>query len=206
MAGMSRYAPTDAPIPVTPPVRSRSVWQAFWRMERWKKLVLTIALLVGVIGAAGSIVGATRPAPAPSVQAQQTIEDLKVPAGSQLTDTQQARLDQAKQTVSNYGHWFYDKTAPVLWRVGFSFAVAFVLGIAARSFVKSIAFFVAGVLVIATALAYFKVLDLGQFRDNLTNSTGWAADQMKGLKDLAVKTIGFSLTGVVGFVLGFLKK
>ena len=204
---MSRPAPTSTPLP--PPVRpgfaARS-WRQFWRLSGWTKTVVLVAVVASVVGLAGVVVGATQPDPPQKIEAQQTVRQMQVPSGMSLTAQQQATLDDAKQRVSQAGHWFYDKTAPTLWRVGIGFVVFFVLGFMARTFVKTVAFFAAAILCIATAAAYFGYVDLGHFRANLTSWTGWAMDQMNGLKDLIVKSVGISLSGVVGFVIGFLRK
>lgn len=182
------------------------VMRAWSRMSGWKKLLVILSIAITIVGATGSIIGATRPDPPAVVQNQQTIEELQKPAGQSLTPEQQVKLDQAKERVSELSHWFYDKTAPHLWRMGLSFFVCFVIGFMARTFVKSVAFFFAGILVLATAASYFGFLDLGKFRENLTGSTGWAMDQLKGLTDLVATFFGASATGTIGFFVGFLKR
>lgn len=205
---MSRPAPLPTTVPALRPSVPARLWRHFWALSGWTKLILVIALTMGVVGVAGVVVGATQPTPPAKVEAQTKVDTLRAQgfAGNSLTTDQQQTLDTAKQQVSQAGHWFYDKTAPTLWRVGIGFVVFFVVGFMARSFLKSVAFFAAGILFIATAAAYFGFIDLGHFRDNLTSSTGWAMDQLNGFKDLLVKSVGISLSGVVGFVVGFLRK
>ena len=192
-------------VVVRPGVASR-VARNFWRLSWGTKLVLTLALLGGLAGVAGSVAGSVRPEPPAKVQAQATVEELQVPAGQSLTPQQQVQLDDAKQQVTTYAHWFYDKTAPTLWRVGLGFVMAFILGYMARTFVKTVAFFAAAVLCLATAAAYFGFIDLAQYRNSFTSSTGWAMDQANGFKDLLMKSASASLSGVIGFVVGFLRK
>lgn len=197
--------PTETVVVVRRSLPSR-IARNFWRLSWGTKLVLTLALLAGIVGVVGSVAGAVRPEPPAQAQAQTTVEQLQVPAGQSLTTQQQVKLDEAKAQVSEYAHWFYDKTAPTLWRVGLGFVMAFILGYIARTFVKTVAFFAAAVLCLATAAAYFGFVDLAQYRNSFTQSTGWAMDQANGFKDLLMKSASASLSGVIGFVVGFLRK
>lgn len=206
MSRPTAAAPETETVVVRRPGMVARLAREFGRTSWVTKLIVVVALLAGIAGVAGSIAGAVRPDPPAAVQARATVEELQVPAGQSLTPQQQVKLDEAKAQVSEYAHWFYDKTAPTMWRVGLGFVIAFILGLMARTFVKTVAFFAAAILCVATAAAYFGFIDLAQYRNSFTNSAGWAMDQANGFKDLIMKSASASLSGVIGFVVGFLRK
>ena len=204
--------PTPA-LPVAMPVKRSLTRRAlglfhqhYWRLAWWKKLLLVLAVVLGVVGATGSVGGFFRPDPPEMKQAQATVESLAVPAGVALTPQQQVQIDQAKAKVDEFRHWFYDKTAPHLWRMGLGFFVMFVIGYAFRQFVKTMAVIAALLLAAVGVAAYLGAFELGHFRQNLTHSTGWAMDQVAGLKDLILKFAAASLSGTAGFVIGFMRR
>ena len=194
-------------VPVTPLRRRAIVGTAayhFWRLAWWKKALLIFALLIGVVGVVGAVAGAVRGTPPEVRTSQAKVEDLqKAGPRSSLTAEQQTELKTAEDNVNAYRHWFYDKTAPQLWRIGLGFFVAFVLGFAARQFVKTMAT-LAALLVVGVGVAiYFGYLDSGGVRANVTTGTGWVMDRLGSMKETVLSFIGASLSGTVGFVIGF---
>lgn len=209
--------PPDPKIPVAEPVSTKptltrraagSMKKHYSTLSGWRKLMLIFSFCLAILGTTGSIVGYVRGRSPERVEAQATIEQVRSQAipGAALTAEQQARLDQATEKMKAAGHWFYEKTAPHLARIGFGFFVAFILGYAFRQFIKTMASLAAIVLVLAGVAAYFGYIDLGKFRDNLTASTGWVSEQLTGAKDVILKFIGASLSGTFGFVIGFLRR
>jgi uncharacterized membrane protein (Fun14 family) len=203
--------PVARPINPNPTITRRAAGTArkhYSTLSGWKKLLLVLSFVIAIVGTVGTVVGYVRGRSPERVKAQQTVEQIRssVPPGASLTPDQQARLDQATTQVRAAGHWFYEKTAPHLARIGFGFFIAFILGYAFRQFIKTMATLAAIVLVGAAVAAYLGYLDLSQFRGNLTASTGWVSDQLTGAKDVLLKFIGASLSGTVGFILGFMRK
>lgn len=203
--------PIAQPVDTRPPLTKRAAGTArrhYSTLSGWKKLLLVLSFVIAILGTVGTVIGYVRGRSPERVQAQQTVEQIRsnVAPGASLTPEQQARLDQATQQMRAAGHWFYEKTAPHLARIGFGFFIAFILGYAFRQFIKTMGILAAVVLVAAGVAAYLGYLDLSRFRDNLTASTGWVSDQLTGAKDVILKFIGASLSGTVGFIIGFTRK
>ena len=177
-------------------------------LSAWKKLLLTVSMLLAVVGGGGSLFGLLQSKPPEAVAAQATIESIKSsrPGLQNLTAEQQVSLERAKAQVSAAGHWFYEKTAPHLAKIGIGFAVAFVLGYLFRQFVKTMASLAAIALVGAGVAAYFGWIDFGNFRENLSSSTTWVSNQMEGVKNLVMSLLGAGISGTAGFVIGFMRK
>jgi uncharacterized membrane protein (Fun14 family) len=203
--------PVAQPVETKPSLGRRSAGTArkhYATLSGWKKLLLVLSILIAVLGTLGTVIGYVRGRSPERAEAQQTVEQIRssVPPGASLTPQQQERLDQATQQMRAAGHWFYEKTAPHLARIGFGFFIAFILGYMFRQFIKTMAMLAAVVLVGAGVAAYLGYLDLSHFRDNLTASTGWVGDQLAGAKDMVLKFIGASLSGTIGFIIGFTRK
>ena len=167
-----------------------------------------LSFVLAVLGTVGTVIGYVRGRSPERVQAQQTVESIRsnVAPGASLTSEQQAQLDRATETVKAAGHWFYEKTAPHLAKIGFGFVTGFVLGFMFRQFLKTMAILAAIVLAGGSIAAYFGYLDLSHLRDNVTQSTGWVTDQLAGAKELILSFIGASMSGTIGFVIGFMRK
>lgn len=207
----SPSVPVAEPVNLNPTLKRRAadnVKKQYSSLPSWKKRLLIVSFLVALVGAIGTVIGFFQSKPPEQVQAQATVESLRTDAasGANLTPEQQAKLDQATAQVKAAGHWFYQKTAPHLAKIGFGFVIGFILGFAFRQFIKTMAVLAAIALVAGAAAAYFGYLDLGVFRSNLTASTGWVSDQLTGAKDIILKFIGASLSGTVGFVIGFMRR
>jgi uncharacterized membrane protein (Fun14 family) len=213
---MSQPAP-DPKIPIAEPVNTKpsmsrrtagTARSHFSRLSGWKKFLLLLSILIAILGTVGTVIGYVRGRSPQRAEAQQTVEQIRssVPPGASLTPDQQARLDQATDQMRAAGHWFYEKTAPHLARIGFGFFIAFILGYAFRQFIKTMAVLAAIVIVAAGVAAYLGYIDLSHLRDDLTASTGWVGDQLTGAKDLILKFIATSLSGTIGFIVGFTRK
>jgi uncharacterized membrane protein (Fun14 family) len=194
-----------------PPPRSRrlagTATRRFWELELWKKLLLVLAILLAVVGIVGAVTGTVRGKPPEVVAAQTKVEDLHTTAArSSLTGEQQTELREAESRVETARHWFYDKTAPQLWRIGLGFFIAFVLGFMARQFLGTMAILAAIVLVGVGVALYFGALDSGGVKANVTTGTGWLMDRLDSMKETLLKFVSASLSGTAGFVIGFLRK
>ncbi len=203
--------PVAEPVNLTPSLSRRAagnVKQHYATLSGWKKLLLMLSFLAAMVGTFGTLVGVVRGQSEERVKAQATVESIRssLAPGASLTPDQQARLDQATTQMKSAGHWFYEKTAPHLAKIGFGFFVAFILGYAFRQFIKTMASLAAIAVALGGVAAYFGWIDFSHFRENLTASTGWVSDQLTGAKDVIIKFIGASLSGTVGFVIGFMRR
>ena len=179
----------------------------YFGLSGWKKLLLMLAMTLAFVGSSGTIWGLIRGQPEEVAKAQATIESIKSTAsGANLTPEQNAQLDRAKEKVKAAGHWFYEKTAPQLAKVGFGFFVAFVLGYAFRQFIKTMAMLTALALALGGVAAYFGWIDFSAFRENLSTGTNWVTNQFDGAKQFAMRFIGAGMSGTIGFVVGFLRR
>lgn len=191
-------------LPLRRPGVVRRAGGHFWHLARWKKVLLILAVLMAVAGVSGSVAGVVRGKPAEVKQAQAKVEDLNLTSRrSALTAEQTEQLQAAKEKVNAAKHWFYDQTAPQLWRIGLGFFVAFVLGFMARQFLKTVATLLAIVVVVAGVAIYFGWLDSGGVQSNLKTGTGWVMERLDSMKATLLRFAGASLSGTAGFVVGF---
>jgi uncharacterized membrane protein (Fun14 family) len=209
-------APASTSIPTAQPVslkpskarRAASAVRAHYKgLAGWKRMLVVLAFVASVVGVVGTVGGVVRAEPAEKKAAVTTIEGIRGTAkSSNLTPEQKATLEQAQAKVSELSHWFYDQTAPQLSKMGLGFIVAFVLGIAFRQFVKTMATVTALVLAMAGVAGYFGWVDFSSVKNYVTDGTGWAMEQMGGVKDTVLKLAGASLSGTVGFFIGFMRR
>lgn len=188
-----------------------SVGRSYKTLPLWKKLLLVVVALLIVVGVVGSIVGTMQPSTPEQNIAAANVESIRIETGrSSLTAEQREQLDQqlddAKTKLRAAGHWFYDKTAPNLWRWGLAFFAGFVLGFAFRQFIKTMAILAAVVIVAAGIAAYLGYIDVGALKTNVTSGTGWFMDRVGAIKDVVIASAGASLIGTAGFVIGFMRK
>lgn len=212
----SSHASPAAPIPTALPANAKpsktrraaaAVRSHYKGLAGWKRALVILAFVASVVGVVGTVGGYVRTAPPEREAAMTTIEGLRGQArSSNLTPEQQATLEQAQAKVSQLGHWFYDKAAPQLSKMGLGFMVAFVLGIAFRHFVKTMGILAALVLVLGGVAGYFGWVDLATVKSNVAHGTGWAMDHLGGLKETVLKFMGASLSGTVGFIIGFMRR
>lgn len=203
--------PTDlnAPSPQSKTVGRRAAsttGRHFAELAGWKKLLLVLAIAMSVAGFAGTLTGAIKGKPPEVQQAQVRVEELSsVGQHSSLTAEQTQQLEQVKAKVDDAKHWFYDQTAPQLWRIGLGFFVAFVAGFAARQFVKTMASLAAIAVVLAGVAIYMGWIDATTAKSNLATGTGWVMDRIDTFKEAVLKFAGASLSGTAGFAIGFMR-
>jgi uncharacterized membrane protein (Fun14 family) len=180
--------------------------QHFFALAGWKKALLVLAIILAIAGFAGSLTGAVKGKPPEAREAQVRVEELSaVGRHSSLTAEQTQQLESAKAKVNDVKHWFYDQTAPQLWRIGLGFFIAFVLGFAARQFVKTMATLAAIAVVLAGVAVYFGWIDVGNAKASLASGTGWVMERADTVKEAVLKFAGASLSGTAGFVIGFMR-
>ncbi|MGC4076060.1 MAG: hypothetical protein QM702_03320 [Rubrivivax sp.] len=155
--------------------------------------------------------GYFQPDPEAKVQAKAKVEDLVGQSNQRSLTAEQKQqinqqISQAADQVRSAGHWFYDKTAPFLWRIGLGFAIAFVLGYMARQFVKTVAVLAALVLVLAGVAIYFGKLDGSTIGADLRSGAGWVAERSTWIKDQLVAVATASVSGTLGFIVGFTRQ
>ena len=178
----------------------------FFALAGWKKALLVLAIVLGIAGIAGSVAGAVKGKPPEVRQAQVRVEELSaVGRRSSLTAEQTQQLESAKTKVNEVKHWFYDQTAPQLWRIGLGFFIAFVLGFMARQFLKTMVSLAAIVLVAAGVAIYLGWIDVGNAKASLASGTGWVMERADTFKEAVLKFAGASLSGTAGFVIGFMR-
>lgn len=200
------------PLPVAEPVvvmretRGSRVRRQFYALAGWKKALLVLALVMTIAGVIGSMTSVVKGKPPEVKQAQVKVEELNVVGQrSSLTPEQARQLESAKAKVDSVKHWFYDQTAPQLWRIGLGFFIAFVLGFMARQFLKTMAMLAALLVVLVGVAIYFGKLESGSVKSDLATGTGWVMERLDSMKSVLLKFAGTSLSGTAGFVIGFLR-
>jgi uncharacterized membrane protein (Fun14 family) len=175
------------------------------RIAPWQILLLSIAF---AMTAAGAIVatlpsgaGVDSPAPAPRGA---NIEDLRQGEGANFTREQ---VESAARDAGQAAQRWWERAAPHVWRVGLAFFVAFVAGFAFRNFVKTAAMVAGGVLVLVVALTYFQIVDFQPaVQQGLARSQSAFTDLADYLQKTTVERLPATVTGVLGFVAGFVRR
>jgi len=178
------------------------VKQLVQEQPRWKKAVLTIAILLGVVGAAWQAKVAFIDKP-PAPETRGSGSDL--PGGvSSLSRSSGSRTGEPETREPTVG----EKVSPWMTKVGISFAAGLVLGIVFRTFVKTmllLSILAVGGLI---ALSYLNVLniDLTAAQEQAQSASTWMTDQATRLKDSIMARLPTASTSTIGFVLGFKRK
>ena len=103
---------------------------------------------------------------------------------------------------------FTDRAATWLTAGGLSLFAGIVLGVMARSFVKTAAAVAAFLVIGGVVLSYFRVLpvDFAMMKSNYDSVSPWLTDHLGGLKDFVIAHLPSTSAATVGFFLGFLRK
>ena len=101
-----------------------------------------------------------------------------------------------------------DTAATWLTAGGLSLFAGIVLGVMARSFVKTAAAVAAFLLIGTVVLSYFQVLpvDFATMKANYDSVSPWLTDHLGGLKNFVIAHLPSTTAATVGFLLGFLRK
>lgn len=169
----------------------------------WKKLLLMVSLLVTLAGAVlwglSAMQDGTQPTTAPSAG-----DWSKVPIGqSFLPSTSQISEAAAEQIEDWRAAW-----GPGLVRFGISFAVGFMGGFAFRQFLKTLAILLAVGVVALIGLSLTNVIDidLSEAGTKYEGTLSWLGEQATRVKDAAISRVPATIAGVLGFVVGFLRR
>lgn len=210
MARMPNEAPApDSSKPQSPEGTSRA-WRALpealrgaWRrLSRLQKRLLWLALLAAVVGGIGVMLGGDGLDGGSALR----IEDLRSASGApggQAEFTEQ----EAREAFEKSRHWFFDRVAPHLWRMGASFFVAFVLGFMLRQFIKAMAITFGTAIALVTLADWLGWVDwLPKIKQGLTDSSTWIRQTVEGYSELIKARLPAGMTAAVGFFFGFLRR
>jgi uncharacterized membrane protein (Fun14 family) len=169
----------------------------------WKKLLLTVSLLVtlggGVLWGLSAMEAKTQPTTAPS-----NGDWSRVPVGrSFLPSTAEISTAAAEQIEDWRAQW-----GPGLVRFGISFAVGFMAGFAFRQFLKTLAILLAVGVVALIGLSLTNVIniDLSEASTKYEGTLSWLGEQATRVKDTVISRVPATVAGVLGFVVGFLRR
>ncbi len=177
----------------------RGAWR---RLSTLQRRLLGLALLAAIVGGVGVLFGGGSFDAASSVR----IEDIRSASGApggQAELTEQ----QAREAIEQSRHWFFDRVAPHLWRMGASFFVAFVIGFMLRQFIKAMAITFGTAIALVTLADWLGWVDwLPKIKQGLTDSSTWIRQTVEGYSELIKARLPAGMTAAAGFFLGFLRR
>ncbi len=197
------------------PLQYRSpVVRTLGTMPSWKRKLLGVSLIIGLIGiggeAASALLGHSNPPPAAPAPAAQTSHSI-LPQGSSGFVTGQpspADTSPAAPAPQNQNPGLTEKVTPWMTKFGLSFFVGIVAGVIFRTFIKlavGITVLIAGLFL---ALSYFHILniDMTTVKTEYASAAAWLTDQASRLKDVIFHALPSSTTAAAGFLAGFKKR
>lgn len=201
--------PPDSRSPQSPEGTSRA-WRALpgavrgaWRrLSRMQRRLLWIALLAAVVGGVGVLLGGG----GFDGGSPMRIEDLRSASGAPGGQAEFTER-QAREVLESSRHWFFDRVAPHLWRMGASFFVAFVLGFMLRQFIKAMAITFGAAIALVTLADWLGWVDwLPKIKQGLTDSSTWIRQTVEEYSELIKSRLPAGMTAAVGFFFGFLRR
>jgi uncharacterized membrane protein (Fun14 family) len=180
------------------------LFKTFNRLSGWKRMLLMLAALAAGLGGFGAVAGKLQDRPQDYVDATRIIESLT--AKSSLTaDDKDSLRDAEKRQAQHTGFWF-DSLAPHTWRAAISFIGAFIVGYAFRRFVATMAVITGIAFAGIAALTYFDIVDLSNVRAGVEKSAGVVTKLATQFKDTVLAWLPSSVTGIGGFLIGFMRR
>lgn len=169
----------------------------------WKKALLALSLLVtlggGVLWGLSAMEGGAAPTTSPS-----SGDWSRVPVGHSFLPSSAEIAHAAEERFEDWrARW-----GPTLVRFGISFAVGFMAGFAFRQFLKTLAILLAVGVVVLIGLSVTNVIniDLSEASTKYEGTLSWLGEQATRVKDTVIDHISATFAGVLGFVVGFLRR
>jgi len=192
--------------PITRRSPSQAYLEGFVTMSAWKKKLLWLATLLaigGFIGHASSLVMFGRQTtPATQPGEFQRVTGPNVVSGQDVKDA-------ARDMQTRALKW-WEWASPHAWKAGLSFVIGFAVGMAARTFLKWLAIFLALGLVVFGALKYFGVVNLNFDTTSAEAAYSAALEYVKenasGAKDWVFQRLPSTVFGTIGLFIGFLRR
>ena len=191
-----------------------SLARAFRTMPKWKALLLTVSLVVGILGV-GGMVAANRLRAAPQTVTVTTPVPAQrgtaLPSGSSgfVGGSGSAAPAEQQTTVTTKPAEpsLTDKVSPYLTGVGLSFFVGIVVGLISRTFIK-LATMLAGLAIAAVAaLHYFNVnIDMTSVQAQTTQATSWLQGLLTQVMGVVSNHLPSAGGGMAGFLFGLKRK
>jgi uncharacterized membrane protein (Fun14 family) len=194
-------------------------------LPAWTRKLLGVSLILGLLGTAGQIAGATRPKT--RTVEEKTVVEKKVPAPAPAPAPSLARPGSSSGFVgtapppvtSQPAVITTTKTVPIpptvteqstpwVTRIGFSLFVGIVFGLVFRTFIKVSAMVTAAALAGVAALSYFHIVDLDKsaVRSEVTTGLGWVRHAAWNVKDETFHRLPSAGAAGVGFFFGLRRR
>jgi uncharacterized membrane protein (Fun14 family) len=189
---------------------------AFRTMPKWKILLLTISLVVGVLGVGAQVASRNLHRDQPQVVVTHTTAapSSGVPGGGSgfVGGGQPSGADQPQTTTTTTatgasGSTLTDWLSPAVTAVGFSFFAGLIAGVITRAFLK-IATLLAGLVVAVIGAAhYFNInLDLSHVQAETGQATTWMQGQLMDLWGVVRQHLPSAGSATAGFLFGMKRR
>jgi uncharacterized membrane protein (Fun14 family) len=193
----------------------RSLQGAVKSMPGWKKKLIGLFLVLGLVGGGSQLASGIAGRDAAAETAPQTGPEAvdQPPDGA----TGFLPADQRRESSENAARTEPEtpadvapppsrlqQMAPHLTRIGGSFLVALVLGTLARAFVKTAAMVTAAAAGLFFVLTYYNVLDIDTagIQAEYESAAGWLSAQADRMKDVVLAALPSSTSAAAGFFVG----
>ena len=192
----------DKPDPLGSDILSKLA-SHIWQMKRWQRVLFTPSVALFGAGSVGQIMAYFKDPP-PTVVKTDNPESQLPGASPKLMDQRAP----ATSTANEPEPTFRQRFSPWAIRIGGSFIVGFILGVAMRIFLKITALALVLGIGLLMALSYFNVLniDLSSAKTKYEDSVHWVNDQAKRVKEAAQSHLPSSGSSLVGAFAGFRRK
>jgi len=219
----------ENPVPPSELQHKSAVVRTLGTMPSWKRKLMVVSLVVGLIGLGTQAASALLQHPTPPAQpvtpngtpsapaARSSNGQSKTPGGSSGFVSGQpvaapvpgsADTTTAAPTTSPSEPTLTERATPWMTRIGLSFFVGIVAGIVFRTFAKVAVGFSVIIAGIFVALSYFHVLniDMTAVKGEYASASAWLGDQVTRLKDAVFHALPSSSAAAAGFLSGFKKR
>jgi len=160
-----------------------------FRLPRWQKTILTLALVaVGYGWAHQTYHTLTDPAPAPTQTSS---------PGPNSVSPDQSTTSSAPSALARWSR-----------RAGTSLLIAFIVGWVFRTFLKIMSTLTAAIVAAFCLLSYFNIMniDMTAVEKKSTTATAWITDQGSRLRHAAMSHVHSTLGGILGLAMGARKR
>jgi uncharacterized membrane protein (Fun14 family) len=191
--------------PITKRSMSQKYLEGFVEMSSWKKKLLWLFTLVSIAGFAGHVTSLVMfgPRAVATTQAVEVGTNARgvINAGD-IDDT----VEDVQQRALKWWEWL----SPHLWKAGISFVGGFLIGMAARTFLKWLMIFAALAAVVFFSLKYLGVLNINIDTTGaeaaVKGGVDWAKNQSDWVKTYAMAWLPSTVMGTAGLFVGFLRR
>ncbi len=182
------------------------------RLPRWKIVLVSLALLMGVVGMA------LHPQSPPDIRETRTVGNLSVPGADPLSDPPAFQSDPvpafemmeepAEEPLPPDWERRLEDWSPLLTKLGFSFVVGFSIGYVLLIFLRTTAFLAGLVLLALFGLQYLGVLYLNwqNIETSYQSVLSWVLPRAENFRDFITHNLSSSGMAAMGILTGLTRR